>query len=211
MERIGDDTISESLGDEEIPLVEHLSELRRRLVVVLIPFAAVTLLIFPFSNDSLHFLLTNLFHGDMPIFVYSPMEWISVRLTFCFLCALSITIPLLLYEIFAFMRPGLFVYAKVIKFMVNSSSKAEYKGTELMDNRKAHKIMLVLKKQRDKFSYWFWMDDKTGLLLKTQTYQDDEPVMTLEHRNLKINTGIQDSEFEFEIPEGVKVIRKYGQ
>ena len=211
MERIGDDTISESLGAEEIPLVEHLSELRRRLVVVLIPFAAVTLLIFPFSNDSLHFLLTNLFHGDMPIFVYSPMEWISVRLTFCFLCALSITIPLLLYEIFAFMRPGLFVYAKVIKFMVNSSSKAEYKGTELMDNRKAHKIMLVLKKQRDKFSYWFWMDDKTGLLLKTQTYQDDEPVMTLEHRNLKINTGIQDSEFEFVIPEGVKVIRKYGQ
>jgi len=211
MERIGDDTISESLGDEEIPLVEHLSELRRRLVVVLIPFAAVTLLIFPFSNDFLHFLLTNLFHGDMPIFVYSPMEWISVRLTFCFLCALSITIPLLLYEIFAFMRPGLFVYAKVIKFMVNSSSKAEYKGTELMDNRKAHKIMLVLKKQRDKFSYWFWMDDKTGLLLKTQTYQDDEPVMTLEHRNLKINTGIQDSEFEFVIPEGVKVIRKYGQ
>ena len=105
----------------------------------------------------------------------------------------------------------LIVYTKVIKFMVNSSSKAEYKGTELMDNRKAHKIMLVLKKQRDKFSYWFWMDDKTGLLLKTQTYQDDEPVMTLEHRNLKINTGIQDSEFEFEIPEGVKVIRKYGQ
>ena len=105
----------------------------------------------------------------------------------------------------------LIVYTKVIKFMVNSSSKAEYKGTELMDNRKAHKIMLVLKKQRDKFSYWFWMDDKTGLLLKTQTYQDDEPVMTLEHRNLKINTGIQDSEFKFVIPEGVKVIRKYGQ
>ena len=105
----------------------------------------------------------------------------------------------------------LIVYTKVIKFMVNSSSKAEYKGTEPMDNRKVHKIMLVLKKQRDKFSYWFWMDDKTGLLLKTQTYQDDEPVMTLEHRNLKINTGIQDSEFKFVIPEGVKVIRKYGQ
>ena len=105
----------------------------------------------------------------------------------------------------------LIVYAKVIKFMVNSSSKAEYKGTELMDNRKVHKIMLVLKKQRDKFSYWFWMDDKTGLLLKIQTYQNGEPEMTLEHRNFKINTGIQDSEFKFVIPEGVKVIRKYGQ
>jgi outer membrane lipoprotein-sorting protein len=102
-------------------------------------------------------------------------------------------------------------YAKVIKFMLNSSSKAEYKGTELIDNRKAHKIMLVLKNQPDNFSYWFWLDDKTGLLLKTQTYQDDEPVMTLEHRNFEINKGVQDSEFEFVIPEGVKVIRKYGQ
>ena len=104
----------------------------------------------------------------------------------------------------------LIVYAKVIKFMLNNSI-AEYKGTELMDSRKAHKIMLVPKKQRDKFSYWFWMDDKTGLLLKIQTYQNGEPEMTLEHRNFKINTGIQDSEFKFVIPEGVKVIRKYGQ
>ena len=102
-------------------------------------------------------------------------------------------------------------YAKVIKFMLNSSSKAEYKGTELIENRKAHKIMLVLKNQPDNFSYWFWLDDKTGLLLKTQTYQDGEPVMTLEHRKFEINTGVHDSEFEFVIPEGVKVIRKEGQ
>ena len=95
--------------------------------------------------------------------------------------------------------------------MLNSSSTAEYKGTELVENRKAHKITLVLKKQRDNFSYWFWVDDKTGLLLKTQTYQDDKPVMTLEHRNFKINMEVQDSEFEFVIPEGVKVIRKNGQ
>jgi len=101
-------------------------------------------------------------------------------------------------------------YAETINFMLNNSI-AEYKGTELMDSRKAHKIMLVPKKQRDKFSYWFWMDDKTGLLLKIQTYQNGEPEMTLEHRNFKINTGIQDSEFEFEIPEGVKEIRKDGQ
>jgi len=105
----------------------------------------------------------------------------------------------------------LIVYAKVISFILNNSSKAEYKGTELIDNRKAHKIMLVLKKQPGNFSYWFLMDDKTGLLLKTQTYQDDEPVMTLEHRNFKINCGVQDSEFEFVIPEGVQVIRKDGQ
>ena len=107
MERIGNE-ISEPVGDEEIPLMQHLFELRSRLVVVLIPIIVLTLIIFPFSNISLRFLFTNLFSEDMSIFVYSPMEWISVRLLFSFLCALSITIPLLLYEIFAFIRPGLY-------------------------------------------------------------------------------------------------------
>ncbi|MCK4735966.1 MAG: outer membrane lipoprotein carrier protein LolA [Methanophagales archaeon] len=101
-------------------------------------------------------------------------------------------------------------YAETINFMLNNN-KAEYKGTELVDNRKAHKIMLVPKKQQDNFSYWFWLDDKTGLLLKIQTYRDGEPEMTLEHRNFEINMGIQGSEFEFEIPEGVKVIRRDGR
>ncbi len=44
----------------------------------------------------------------MSLFVYSPMEWLSVRLLFSFLCALSVIMPLLLYEIFAFMRQGLY-------------------------------------------------------------------------------------------------------
>jgi len=109
MERHENDmSISGPVGDEEISLMEHLVELRRRLIVVLIPFCIVTLVVFPFSSISLHFLFTNLFSEDISIFVYSPMEWISVRLLFSFLCALSATIPLLLYEIFAFMRPGLY-------------------------------------------------------------------------------------------------------
>lgn len=102
------DIISGPVGDEEIPLMVHLTELRRRLIVVLIPFGIVILAVFPFSNIFLHHLLANLFHGDMPIFVYSPMEWMRVRLLFSFLCALSVMIPLILYEAFAFMRPGLY-------------------------------------------------------------------------------------------------------
>lgn len=104
-----DEIRSGPVRDEEISLMEHLIELRRRLVVVLIPFGIVTLVVFPFSNIFLHHLLfNNLFPRDMSIFVYSPMEWMSVRLLFSFLSALSVTIPLLLYEVFAFMRPGLY-------------------------------------------------------------------------------------------------------
>lgn len=97
------------IGDEELPILEHLMELRRRLIHILIPFGIATVLIFPFSNISLRLLLFhNLFPEEMALFVYSPMEWLSVRLLFSSLVALSVTIPLAIYEVFAFIRPGLY-------------------------------------------------------------------------------------------------------
>lgn len=94
-------------------------------------------------------------------------------------------------------------YTKVLNSMLNNSI-AEYKGTEFVDNRNSHKIKLTPKKQQNNLNSWFWIDEDTGLPLKIQTYEDDERAMTIEWRNIKINTGIQDSEFE--IPEGVNVI-----
>ncbi|MDI6885331.1 MAG: twin-arginine translocase subunit TatC [archaeon] len=126
MERIGNDRVSGPIGDEEIPLIEHLIELRRRLIILLIPLAVVTLIIFPLSNISLRFLFINLFSEDISIFVYSPMEWISVRLLFSFLCALSVTIPLLVYETFAFMRPGLYPSERKFFLMVTIPSLCCY-------------------------------------------------------------------------------------
>ncbi|MFZ2071164.1 MAG: twin-arginine translocase subunit TatC [Halobacteriota archaeon] len=118
MERTSDDIISGPVGDEEIPLMEHLIELRRRLIVVLIPLGVITLAVFPFSNIHLHLIFANLFSEDMPIYVYSPLEWLRVRLLFSFLCALSVTIPLAVYEIFAFLRPGLYPSERIFFLMV---------------------------------------------------------------------------------------------
>lgn len=98
--------------------MEHLIELRRRLIVVLIPLGVITLAVFPFSNIHLHLIFANLFSEDMPIYVYSPLEWLRVRLLFSFLCALSVTIPLAVYEIFAFLRPGLYPSERIFFLMV---------------------------------------------------------------------------------------------
>jgi sec-independent protein translocase protein TatC len=102
------DMIDGPIGDEDIPVLEHLIELRRRLIVFFIPFVVITLIIFPFSDAALHIIYTHLFSEDIPIAVYSPLEWISLMLLCSFLSAFSITMPLLLYEIFAFLRPGLY-------------------------------------------------------------------------------------------------------
>ena len=116
-ENDADLSVEGPLGDVEAPILEHLVELRSRLIVVLIPFGIATVLIFPFSNMALGYLLFhNLFPEEMAMFVYSPMEWMSIRLLFSFLFALSVTIPLIVYETFAFIRPGL--YPSERKFFV---------------------------------------------------------------------------------------------
>jgi len=102
------DLMDGPVGDEDIAVMEHLVELRRRLIVFFVPFVIITLIIFPFSDAALHILYTHLFPEDVYIAVYSPLEWISLMLLFSFLSAFSITMPLLLYEIFAFLRSGLY-------------------------------------------------------------------------------------------------------
>ena len=115
------------IGDEETPILEHLVELRSRLIVVLIPFGIATLVIFTFSNMALRYLLFhNLFPEEMSMFVYSPMEWMSVRLLFSFLFALSVTIPLIAYETFAFIRPGLYPSERKFFLMVVIPSLCSY-------------------------------------------------------------------------------------
>lgn len=115
------------IGDAELPIMEHLLELRSRLIVVLIPFGIATLVGFSFSSMALRYLLFhNLFPEEMALFVYSPMEWMSVRLLFSFLFAFSVTIPLLVYEIFAFIRPGLYPSERKFFLMVVIPSLFSY-------------------------------------------------------------------------------------
>lgn len=115
------------VGDEETPIMEHLMELRSRLIVILIPFGVATVLAFPFSNMALRYLLFhNLFPEEMSMFVYSPMEWMSVRLLFSFLFALSVTIPLIIYETFAFISPGLYPSERKFFLMVVIPSICSY-------------------------------------------------------------------------------------
>ncbi|RZN44028.1 MAG: twin-arginine translocase subunit TatC [Methanophagales archaeon ANME-1-THS] len=114
-----DRSIEGPIGDEEQPIMEHLMELRRRLIAIIIPFGIATVLIFPFSSMALRYLLFhNLFPEEMALFVYSPMEWMSIRLLFSFLFALSVTIPLIVFETFAFIRPGLYPSERKFFLMV---------------------------------------------------------------------------------------------
>ncbi len=101
-------------GDEEQPLVEHIEELRSRMIVVAVPIIVITLVVFAFSGELLKLLWKSTV--SVPMYIYSPLELITTQLTFSLVCALFIGIPLMVYEAFMFVGKGL--YSNEKKFFI---------------------------------------------------------------------------------------------
>ncbi len=98
-------------GDEELPLVEHIKELRSRMMTAAIPIALITAIAFLFSGKLLQLIWRQTV--PVPMTIYSPMELILTKLTLSLLVALFIGIPLMVYEGFMFVGKGLYANEKL--------------------------------------------------------------------------------------------------
>lgn len=98
-------------GDEEMPLVEHVKELRSRMITAAVPIAIITAIAFLFSGRLLQIIWKQTV--PVPMTVYSPMELIVTKLTLSLMVALFIGIPLLVYEGFMFVGKGLYANEKL--------------------------------------------------------------------------------------------------
>ncbi|MDD2440366.1 MAG: twin-arginine translocase subunit TatC [Methanosarcinaceae archaeon] len=99
-------------GDFEEPLVAHLKELRKRLFFVLGWLLLGMLLAYPFSEKALEVIWNEFLSSSVDMAVYSPLEWVLSRLKLCFVFALSISIPQLLYQLYRFAGKGLYPHEK---------------------------------------------------------------------------------------------------
>ncbi len=98
-------------GDEEMPIVEHIEELRRRLMTVAIPVIIITAISYFFSGELLQLIWRQTI--QVPMTIYAPMDLIITRLTLSLVCALFIGIPLMVYEVFMFVGKGLYQNEKM--------------------------------------------------------------------------------------------------
>lgn len=98
-------------GDEEMPLVEHVRELRSRMITVAVPITIITLIAFLFSGELLQAIWKQTV--PVPMTIYSPMELIVTKLTLSLMCALFFGIPLMMYEGFMFVGKGLYANEKM--------------------------------------------------------------------------------------------------
>lgn len=101
-------------GDEEMPLVEHVKELRTRMLTAAIPVIIITAVAFLYSGRMLQLVWKN--SVPVPMTIYSPMELILTKLILSFMVALFIGIPLFIYEGFMFVGKGL--YSDEKKFFI---------------------------------------------------------------------------------------------
>lgn len=88
-------------------LVEHLSELRKRLVWVLVVFVLAMVGGFFAANPLLNYLKHVPPASTVSWNAFALWDGIKIYMQFAFMIALVITLPLILYHLWAFIRPGL--------------------------------------------------------------------------------------------------------
>lgn len=102
--------ISGPAYDQEMPLADHIEEMIKRLAVVIVIAGSVTLITFPFADQLINFLWYSILPGTEVARprVYGPLEFLLTQIKVASLAGLVVALPVLVYESYAFMRPGLY-------------------------------------------------------------------------------------------------------
>jgi len=91
--------------DKEMTLVEHLEELRQRLTYAIVGLLAASGIGLIFVNILLHLLLRPL--GGIKLTTLTVLEPFLVKMKISFLFGIAISMPWIVYQMFAFIDPAL--------------------------------------------------------------------------------------------------------
>ncbi len=98
--------------DRELPLEEHLAELRRRVIRISIVMIAGIGITFRFAGELIRDFWRELLPSELNIYVFTPTEWFMVQLTFSFVLTLVLAYPYIVYELYQFAKPGLYEHER---------------------------------------------------------------------------------------------------
>jgi sec-independent protein translocase protein TatC len=92
---------------EEATLVEHLGELRTRLVISLVAIFLPAAILFLFLRQDLIELLVEPLPEDKSLVTLGVTEPFFTSLKVCFFAGLAIALPIVLYQLWAFLAPAM--------------------------------------------------------------------------------------------------------
>jgi len=107
--------IIDDVESSRAPLLEHLNELRSRLIKSLLALAVATIICFFFAED-IYDLLVRPFatvaeevRGSQLEFIFTaPMEYFFAQLKLAMFAGLFLAFPILAWQLYAFVAPGLY-------------------------------------------------------------------------------------------------------
>ena len=91
--------------EEEMSFFDHLAELRKRAIIIILAVVISSAALFPFMPRFIEILRQELI--EVPLHVFSPMEAIFVTFKASIYAGVVISSPVIIYEIWAFVSPGL--------------------------------------------------------------------------------------------------------
>jgi len=91
--------------EKVMTLVDHLSELRRRIFICIAAVVAGSAVGYVFSGQLFHILKSPI--GDLPLNFMSPGEAFFIYIKLSLVVGIVLAMPILLYELWAFISPGL--------------------------------------------------------------------------------------------------------
>lgn len=93
--------------DKELTFVEHLEELRRRIIMSLILIAAISVFAFPFSSGVLTVLKAPSSGMIEKLVFFNPSEAFLIHIKIAFFVGLAISVPVIMYQLWAFISPAI--------------------------------------------------------------------------------------------------------
>lgn len=110
--------------EKEMTFLEHLEELRRRLIVCIIAVLILFVICYVFSKEIFSIILAPYLKatGKANLIFLSPVEGFITYLKVSFLSAVVIASPLIIYEFWAFVSPALYPHEKrvVVPALISS-------------------------------------------------------------------------------------------
>jgi len=146
------------MDPKELPVVEHLEELRKRSIICAVFFVIALVVGFYLAEPIIRFIqLDNKEFENITLNAFKPGDPLKVYLEVTFVIALIFTSPVILYQLWAFVAPGLYeterkatlkyipysfvlfmvgllfsyfiIFPNIMRFMMNLSEKLDIQQT----------------------------------------------------------------------------------
>lgn len=95
------------MEQHNMPVMEHIVELRRRIIFTLVFFTVAFVAGFFLATPIISYLLSTPTAHDLPMNAFKMTDSIRIFMTFAFAIGLILTFPIILFQLWGFVKPGL--------------------------------------------------------------------------------------------------------